>query len=134
MESRLHFGLDRAGLPCRSFWPGDDLMAQRQSGPRPALHAGPAPDANRFHSQSNLDRHAVQIAGENAKRRALSLLEQQRAMMILRARRVLLAALLAGDTISTDNVRESVPLPPGVNPKLFGAVPSALAELKIIAP
>lgn len=41
-------------------------------------------------------------------------------------------ALLDRDTATIDDVRAAVPVPPGVNPKAFGAVPGPLAERRII--
>lgn len=70
-----------------------------------------------------------------AKRRkaeAFSLLAARRELLILRARRALVAVLLENDTATIDDVRDRVPLPDGVNPKAFGPVPSELAIAGII--
>jgi hypothetical protein len=72
--------------------------------------------------------------GEALKQVAIGLLEQHRAAAILAGRRTMLAKLLAGAEYATaDDVRDSVSLPHGVDPKCFGAVPKALATAKIIA-
>jgi hypothetical protein len=70
--------------------------------------------------------------GEARKRAAHRLLEAHRERLILRARRALLIHLLAHDTGSIDDVRGAVPVPAGLNPKLFGTVPGPLALAGII--
>jgi hypothetical protein len=56
------------------------------------------------------------------------------ALLVRRGRRALLLRLLAAGVATADDVRAAVELPPGVNPKLFGAVPRPLAEAGIIRP
>jgi hypothetical protein len=71
---------------------------------------------------------------ERRKVSALSILAARREALIRRARRALLAALLAGNgTATADDVRSAVELPQGVNPKAFGAAPGELATAGIIA-
>jgi hypothetical protein len=72
--------------------------------------------------------------GERRKCEALSLLQSRRAVFVRRGRRALLFRLLAAGEATADAVRVGVTLPPGLNPKLFGAVPGPLAEAKIIRP
>jgi hypothetical protein len=72
--------------------------------------------------------------GESLKRQALDRLEARRGAHIRRGRRALLAALLRDGTATIDDARAAVPLPPTLNPKLFGAVPGPLVEAGIIAP
>ena len=71
--------------------------------------------------------------GERRKDAALALLECNREAVILEGRRALLQVLLVRGTATIDDVRGIVRTPPGVNPKAFGAVPSALAKAGIIA-
>ncbi len=70
--------------------------------------------------------------GERRKDAALALLECNREAVILEGRRALLHVLLIRGTATIDDVRGIVRTPPGVNPKAFGAVPSALAKAGII--
>jgi hypothetical protein len=70
--------------------------------------------------------------GDRAKLEAHALLEARRELYVLRGRRALLGALLLAGTATADDVRASVELPDGINPKLFGAVPGALARAGII--
>lgn len=70
--------------------------------------------------------------GERRKIRAHSLLEVRRETLIRRARRAMLIALIQDGEATIDDVRKFVPLPDGVNPKVFGAVPGVLAEAGII--
>ena len=62
------------------------------------------------------------------------LLAARRDVFVRRGRRALLRAMLAGNGVATaDDVRAAVPLPPGVNPKLFGPVPTELVAAGVIA-
>lgn len=70
--------------------------------------------------------------GERAKAEALALLEARRDLYVLRGRRALLKALLLTGRATADDVRAAVELPDGLDPKLFGAVPGALARAGII--
>jgi hypothetical protein len=63
---------------------------------------------------------------------ALALLATRRAVYVNRGRRALLCRLLEFDLATIDDVRAAVQLPPGLNPKLFGAVPGPLAEAGLI--
>lgn len=75
-----------------------------------------------------------QPARDGAARRddALGMLAAQRTLYVLRGRRALLAALLAHGEATADDVRAAVELPPGISPKLFGAVATPLAKAGII--
>jgi hypothetical protein len=53
--------------------------------------------------------------------------------VIRSAQRALLRLLLNQGTATADDVRAVVDLPPGINPKAFGAAPSLLAKRGIIA-
>ena len=70
--------------------------------------------------------------GTDLKNSALGTLEATRSEYILRGRRALLQTLLALGNATADDVRDLVPLPTGINPKLFGAVPGALAKAGIV--
>jgi hypothetical protein len=70
--------------------------------------------------------------GEQRKRFALALLADTRRALIRRASRALLDLLLQTGTATADQLRELVPLPEGVNPKVFGAVFAGLAEKNLI--
>jgi hypothetical protein len=72
--------------------------------------------------------------GEARKAAALALLEARRGRLVRRGRRALIDKLLADGAGTIDDVRAAVPVPPGVNPKAFGAVPGPLAKDKIIRP
>jgi hypothetical protein len=74
-------------------------------------------------------RHAE---GEALKLAAHALLAARREVYVRRGRRALLLRLLAAGTATADDVRDAVELPPGINPKLFGAVPGLLAAAGII--
>lgn len=75
---------------------------------------------------------AALCEGERLRIDVLDALESRREVYVLRGRRALLDALLCSGTATADDVRDAVKLPPGINPKLFGAVPSALAKLGVI--
>lgn len=70
--------------------------------------------------------------GERRKVDALALLEATREACVTLARRAFLARLLAVGHATADDVREAVELPPGLNPNLFGAVPSLFARRGIV--
>ena len=70
--------------------------------------------------------------GDERKIAALNLLDERRAVYINRGRRVLLRRLLAGATATADDVRASVELPVGIDPRCLGAVPRSLAKVGII--
>jgi len=71
-------------------------------------------------------------AAERAKAEALALLEARRDGYMVRGRRALLKAVLLAGRATADDVRAAVELPPDLDPKLFGAVPGALARAGII--
>jgi hypothetical protein len=71
--------------------------------------------------------------GERRRDAALTLLESQRAVLIRRARRAFLLRLLAVGSATADDVRAAVELPSGIDPNLFGCVPSLFARLGIVA-
>lgn len=71
---------------------------------------------------------------ERRKLEALAILEARREVYVNRGRRALLTALCYTGTASADDVRRAVPLPDGIDPKLFGAVPGELVRAGIIAP
>jgi hypothetical protein len=75
---------------------------------------------------------AGRTEGERRKLSAQSLLAARRAVYVRRGRRALLSHLLAHGTATADDVRAAVHLPPGINPKCFGAVPGPLAESGVI--
>jgi hypothetical protein len=71
--------------------------------------------------------------GERRMLSAFALLAARREALIRRARRALLAVVIDRTEGTVDDVRAAVPLPAGINPKVFGAVPCELAEAGIIA-
>ncbi|MDX1965099.1 MAG: hypothetical protein SFX18_18285 [Pirellulales bacterium] len=72
-------------------------------------------------------------SGERRRDAAHRLLEARRSVYILRGRRALLTALLAGaETVTADDVRAAVELPHGIDPRCLGAVPTPLADAGII--
>jgi hypothetical protein len=70
--------------------------------------------------------------GDALKRAALALLGRCRSVLIRRGRRALLRAVLERGRASIDAVRDVVPIPPGIAPKLFGTVPGVLAGAGLI--
>lgn len=70
--------------------------------------------------------------GERRKLDAHAILEARRRRYILYGRRALLEALLRQGTATADDVRETVEVPPGVDPVCLGAVPGTLARAGII--
>ncbi len=75
---------------------------------------------------------ADQFEGEHRKTDALGRFEDHRKQLLLVGRRALITHALQHGTATADDVRDVVPVPPGVNPKAYGAVPRALAKLGII--
>lgn len=75
---------------------------------------------------------ADRAEGEWRKADRLDLLEARRQIYIHRGRRALLLRLLECGTATADDVRAAVELPPGINAKLFGAVPTPLAKAGLI--
>jgi hypothetical protein len=70
--------------------------------------------------------------GERLKAEAHQLLEAHRAEVITAGRRAMLRRMLDTGRATADDTREAVELPPGIDPKAFGAVPGALARAGII--
>jgi hypothetical protein len=70
--------------------------------------------------------------GARRKQDALDTLESSRKAVLLIGRRALLLRLLRGGRATADDVRDAVALPDGMNPRVFGEVPGALARLGII--
>src|SRR5262245_9514763 len=75
---------------------------------------------------------AGRLEGEQRKLAAHRLLEARREVFVRRGRRALLLQLLDTGSATADAVRAAVQLPPGLNPKLFGAVPGPLAVAGLI--
>lgn len=72
--------------------------------------------------------------GERLRDEAFSKFENHRERLLLRGRRALLTKALTNGVASADDVRDAVEVPPGMNPKCFGPVPSPLAKANIIRP
>ena len=70
--------------------------------------------------------------GERRKRDAHARLRARRRLFVRRAQRALASVLLAVGRATIDAVRAAVPLPPDIDPKLFGAVPGELARADVI--
>lgn len=70
--------------------------------------------------------------GERRKRRAHDLLELYRAALLRRARRAMVADVVANGVTSIEAVRSQVPVPAGIDPRVFGAVPGALKSAGVI--
>jgi hypothetical protein len=63
----------------------------------------------------------------------LTLLAERHDVYVLRGRRALLEAAMDRGWGTADDVRQSVALPPGVNPKCFGAVAAPLVAAGILS-
>lgn len=72
--------------------------------------------------------------GERLKAEAFARMENCNEMLLVRGRRALLNKALTDGVASADDVRDAVPVPDGVNPKVFGPVPSPLAKANINRP
>ena len=70
--------------------------------------------------------------GERRKAVALALLEAHRERFLVRARRLLLAHLINKGPSTVEAIRPHVPLPYGLHPSVWGAVPGPLARLRLI--
>lgn len=70
--------------------------------------------------------------GERRKDEAHKLLKQFRACLIRTAQRAMVGILLERGEASADDIRDLVPLPDGIKPAVFGAVPKPLANAGII--
>ena len=75
---------------------------------------------------------AVRPKANAARQTPSPLLAAHREAVIRRAQRALLTVLLETGSATADDVRELVELPPGIDPKCFGAAPGVLARAKII--
>lgn len=76
---------------------------------------------------------AIQSAeGERLKLAAHALLSARREAVVRQARRALLTVLLQRGECTIDDVRREVAVPEGIDPVCIGAVPGALALLRII--
>ena len=73
-----------------------------------------------------------QSEGERRKEEAFNTLEAHRARLILAGRRALLLSALRNGSATADDVRDAVKVPPGINPKFLGTVPSPFAKANII--
>ena len=76
----------------------------------------------------------AETEGQRRKQDALDALESCRQAILLTGRRALLRRLFESPTATADDVREAVDLPEGMDPRVFGDVPGALARLGIIRP
>jgi hypothetical protein len=74
------------------------------------------------------------LQGERLKAEAFARMENCNDTLLVRGRRALLNKALTDGVASADDVRDVVPVPDGVNPKVFGPVPSPLAKANIIRP
>lgn len=74
------------------------------------------------------------VEGERLKAEAFARMENCNDTLLVRGRRALLNKALTDGVASADDVRDVVPVPDGVNPKIFGPVPSPLAKANIIRP
>jgi hypothetical protein len=87
-----------------------------------------------YHTLTRQQRKAGLAKGQRRRDEAFLNLAARRDVYILRGRRALLEAMLAGDGFATiDDVRERVDLPAEIDPVCFGAVPGHLARAGIIA-
>ena len=74
------------------------------------------------------------VEGERLKAEAFARMENCNDTLLVRGRRALLNKALTDGVASADDVRDVVPVSDGVNPKVFGPVPSPLAKANIIRP
>lgn len=72
--------------------------------------------------------------GDGRKEAAHALLRARRACIVRLAQRALLSRLLDAGEATADDVRDAVPLPDGISPRVYGAAPGELATAGIIAP
>lgn len=70
--------------------------------------------------------------GEDRRDAALALLRWHRAVLVRRVQRAYLTHLFTAGADTSDPVRDLVPLPPGIDPRLVGAAVRGLAELDLI--
>jgi hypothetical protein len=76
---------------------------------------------------------AGRAEGERRRDASLALLAERRTAVVRAGQRALLLRLLSGaDTATADDVCDAVPLPPGIGPRCYGAVPLPLADAGII--
>lgn len=87
-----------------------------------------------------LDRSLVDVGqnllteGERRKAEAFDHFESHRSQLLLLGRRAMLVYALQHGKVTADEVRALVPLPAGIDPKAFGAVPGVLSKLGLIEP
>ena len=81
---------------------------------------------------SDPDRNGGAEQGEARKQFAHAILEANRESFVIDARRSLLQHLLEHGTGTINDVRRAVSIPIGINPKVMGCVPNALAKAGII--
>jgi hypothetical protein len=74
----------------------------------------------------------TRITGEGRKQAAHASLEARRGQCIRHCRRAFLVHLLEHGGGTIDDVRDVISVPAGIDPKVFGAVPGALARAGII--
>lgn len=72
-----------------------------------------------------------QQEGERRRDAAHANLEAHQEPLVMRARRACIRTALERGEVTADDIRDQVPLPEGVDPRVFGAVPIALAREKI---
>lgn len=71
--------------------------------------------------------------GDDLRKAALALLQAARASLIRKGQRALISRLLTGSVdADADIVRTLVPLPSGIDPRVFGQVTAGLSEAGII--
>lgn len=74
-----------------------------------------------------------QLCGQARKAKAHDIFERVRADLLLMARRALLQQLLSGAaTVTVEDIRPLITVPPGINPTFFGPTARPLVRLKII--
>lgn len=70
--------------------------------------------------------------GESRKRSALDNLEANRELIILQARRRFVSHALSHGVVTTDDARDGLSIPEGVDPVCLGAVPGGLARKHVV--
>lgn len=71
-------------------------------------------------------------AGKQRRDAAHQLLEEMRHRLITEARHILLRTLLTRGRATADDIRMSLTIPKGIDPRCLGGVPRPLAKLRII--
>jgi hypothetical protein len=75
---------------------------------------------------------AGRTEGERRRDAALQLLRDRRTVLVRRVQRACLTLLLDGRPSTTDPIRDQVPIPTGIDPRLVGAAVRGLAEPQLI--